>query len=188
VSQIRDIYVPRGVELKLLQNTPLVVEEASVLNKFFYKVELSIAKFFFFLYNKFLLEVTVKRILIPILMLAVLGACSAKKRDIRTEFAFANKLAKQGLWKEAHYRWKRVLAEGKESASVYNNIAIALEKMGKFGEAKASYQKALKLAPNNSTVKGNYEKLQKYLKNEDDEDDEDKKRDKNERKRKKRKK
>lgn len=132
------------------------------------------------------MEVTVKRILILLMVLAVLGACSAKKRAVQTEFSFANKLAKQGLWKEAHYRWKQVLADGKKTAAVYNNIAIALEKMGEFEEAEAAYKKALQLAPNNSTVKSNYEKLQKYLKGEDDEEDEKKgkKRKKNERKKK----
>lgn len=108
------------------------------------------------------------------MVIAVIGACSARKRTVQTEFAFANNLAKQGLWKEAHYRWKRVLAEGKESAAVYNNIAIALEKMGKFEEAEAAYKKALQIAPNNSTVKNNYDKLQKYLKGEDEPDDNEK--------------
>jgi Flp pilus assembly protein TadD len=126
----------------------------------------------------------VKKILIPILILTVIGACSTRKSVVNTELSFANKLAKEGLWKEAHYRWKRVLAEGKDTAALHNNIAIALEKMGRFEEAKAEYKKALAIAPNNPTIQGNLKKLMKYLKNEDDEDDEE--RDKNE-KRKKRK-
>jgi Tfp pilus assembly protein PilF len=131
-------------------------------------------------------EVTVKKFIIPFLIIAVFGACSAKKRAVTTELGFANKLAAQGLWKEAHYRWKKVLATGKENARIYNNIAIAMEREGNIEEAEAAYKKALQLAPNNSTVKGNYEKFQKYLKNEDDEDEEE--RDENDKKKKKRKK
>ena len=112
-----------------------------------------------------------KKLLIPLLIIAVFGACSSRGKMIQTEFQFANNLAKQGLWKEAMYRWQKVLDQGKESATIYNNMAIALEKMGKFDEAQEKYKKALKIAPNNPTVKSNFNKLKKYLRNEDDEDD-----------------
>jgi Flp pilus assembly protein TadD len=113
----------------------------------------------------------VKRILIPLMIIAVLVGCSANRGLVKTEFAFANKLAKEGLWKEAYFRWNRSLAEGQKNVAVYNNMAIALEKMGKFDEAEATYKKALAIAPNNQTVKSNYNKLQKYLRGEDDADE-----------------
>lgn len=101
------------------------------------------------------------------------GACSSKRGVIKSELEFANKLAKEGLWKEAHYRWTKVLKEGKETASLYNNIAIALEKMGRFDEAEDAYKKAISLAPGNPTIQSNYNKLKRYLKNEDEPEDED---------------
>jgi len=115
----------------------------------------------------------VKKFIIPFLIMAVFGACSANKNVVNTELGFANKLAAQGLWKEARYRWEKVLEAGKENAAIYNNIAISLETAGDFKEADVFYKKALKLAPNNSTIKDNYEKFQKYLKNEDAEVEED---------------
>jgi Flp pilus assembly protein TadD len=105
------------------------------------------------------------------MIIAVLVGCSANRGLVKTEFAFANKLAKEGLWKEAYYRWKRSLADGQKNVAVFNNMAIALEKMGKFDEAEETYKKALALAPNNPTVKSNYKKLQKYLSGEDDAED-----------------
>jgi Flp pilus assembly protein TadD len=93
----------------------------------------------------------------------VVGGCSAKK-VYKSEFDFANKLGQEGLWKEAHYRWQKILAEGKESAALYNNIAVALEEMGRFEEAEEAYKKALKLAPNNSTIRSNYDRLKKLSK------------------------
>ncbi len=104
-----------------------------------------------------------KKLTIPIiLIIAVFIGCSAKK-PIMSEFSFANKLARQGLWKEAHYRWEKVLAAGNDSAAVYNNIAIALEHMGRFDEAEQAYKKALKKSPNNSSIESNYKKFKKML-------------------------
>lgn len=80
-----------------------------------------------------------------------------------SEFNFANKLARQGLWKEAHYRWKKVLAAGNESAAVYNNIAVALEHMGRFDEAEEAYKKALEISPNNSSIDSNFKKYKKLM-------------------------
>lgn len=108
------------------------------------------------------MEVTLKTIVIILILVVVFGGCSAKK-VYKSEFDFANKMAQEGLWKEAHYRWKEILAEGKEGAAIYNNIAVALEHMGRFEEAEESYKKALALAPNNSTIQSNYDKLKKLL-------------------------
>ncbi len=110
-----------------------------------------------------------KIILIPLLIMAVLGACSTHHQSsVETEYKFANKLAVEGLWKEALYRWNKALANGKNNAAIYNNMAVALEKMGRFEEAATNYKKALAIAPESSTIQGNYDKLTKYLKNEDD--------------------
>jgi Flp pilus assembly protein TadD len=112
-----------------------------------------------------------KRKLIPLFLITIILVsigCSTKK-VYRSEFAFANKMATAGLWKEAFYRWNKILATGKTSAALYNNIAVALEEQGKLEEAEEAYQKALKLAPNNTTIQGNYNKLKKLLKGELDE-------------------
>ena len=67
------------------------------------------------------MEVKLKTIVIILILVVVFGGCSAKT-VYKSEFDFANKMAQEGLWKEAHYRWKTILAEGKESAAIYNNI------------------------------------------------------------------
>ena len=95
---------------------------------------------------------------------AVLFFSSCSTRTGKSEFDFANKLAQQELWKEAFMRWERALAEGEDSAAIHNNMAIALEQMGKRDEAEKEYQKALKLSPNNSKIKGNYERFKNSLK------------------------
>lgn len=76
------------------------------------------------------------------------------------EFNFANKMAKEGLWQEAYYRWQKILKKEPNNASLHNNIAIALEQMGKKEEAEKEYKLALKLAPGNSYIKRNYDRFQ----------------------------
>lgn len=112
-----------------------------------------------------------KKLLILFLILGFFGACSNRRQVIKTEFEFANKLARQGLWKEAHYRWNKLLANDKDNVALYNNIAISLEKMGKFDEAEKMYKKALALRKN-PTVQVNYDKLKRYLKFEDSDEEE----------------
>jgi len=115
-------------------------------------------------------------ITIPILIVSicVISACSTNPVP-KTEFEFANRLAQDDLWKEAHFRWSKLLEQGKENAALYNNIAVAHEKMGEFEEAERAYRKALKLSPNNSTIKSNYDKFKRMLKQDKDKNEKNKK-------------
>lgn len=113
-------------------------------------------------------EVQLKLTIFIISAVLLLSFCSV--RGGKSEFDFANRLAQQGLWKEAYMRWERAATAGKDSAALHNNMAIALEQMGKREEAEKEYQKALKLSPNNSRIKSNYERLKSFLKSEDKED------------------
>ena len=117
--------------------------------------------------------VTLKTIKLIVLSLFVTGlvlanACSTG-RGPKTELALANKLAQDDLWKEANYRWMKLIKQGKESAALYNNIAISFEEMGEFKEADESYKKALKLSPDNSTIKSNYNSFKRMFKKDNNE-------------------
>jgi Flp pilus assembly protein TadD len=78
---------------------------------------------------------------------------------IQNDFKFGNTMAQKGLWNEALYRWEKQLSQGKETAALYNNIAIALENLGKPDEARVAYQKALELRPDHPIIKKNYTKF-----------------------------
>lgn len=91
------------------------------------------------------------------------GFCSSKTKKVKTEIDFANKMAIRGLWKEAYFRWQKSLSWGSESALLHNNMAIALEEMGKFKEAEKEYEKALKLAPNSTFIQTNLKSLKRML-------------------------
>lgn len=65
------------------------------------------------------------------------------QRELREELAFAAEMARQGLWREAAFRWRRVLAARGDDARLWNNIAVALEATGDIDAARAAYEKAL---------------------------------------------
>lgn len=98
------------------------------------------------------------RVILLIIVIFLISNCSLHKT---TNFEFANKLAKMNLWEEALYRWKKELNNGNKSAAIYNNIAIAYEKKGKYELALEYYKKALKLEPTNEYIKTNLLKLEK---------------------------
>jgi len=103
----------------------------------------------------------VKQITLLIVAAFLLAGCSATR--VETEYKFGNKLAKRGLWKEAHYRWKRALRTGQNTAAIHNNIAISLEFQNKLEEAKKEYEEALKLSPGNEYIKRNLSRLKRRM-------------------------
>jgi len=62
-----------------------------------------------------------------------------------------------GLKQKAIYRWERATEIDPTYAAAHNNLAIAYEHEGDLEKARASYEKALGLEPNNSFIKQNYE-------------------------------
>ena len=65
-------------------------------------------------------------------------------------------MAQRNLWNEALFRFRQ--AEKLEPGNVraMNNIAVALEAIGRFEDALTAYQRALKAEPNSVELKRNY--------------------------------
>lgn len=109
-----------------------------------------------------------KRLLFLLIVTSlVFNFCSTKTNRVETEINFATKMAMRGLWKEAYFRWQKSLEESGESALLHNNMAVALEKMGKYKEAEKEYEKALKLSPKNSHIETNLKSLRRILEGKD---------------------
>lgn len=105
-----------------------------------------------------------KKNFVLLMCLAMLAGCAVNR--YRSDFEFANKLAEEGLWKEAYYRIQKALAADGGSPELHNNLAVILEGLDRAAEAEQEYQKAMKLAPGNPAIQGNYDRFKKNQKKE----------------------
>jgi len=104
-------------------------------------------------------EVEVRKIIIVTVGVLLMAACAVQ--SYRSDFEFANKLAKEGLWQEAIYRWQKAMTPEGGSAALHNNMAVALESLGRYEEARREYELALKLAPGHERIQSNFNQFQK---------------------------
>jgi Tfp pilus assembly protein PilF len=95
------------------------------------------------------------------LLVAVLAPTAVLRADARSDakaqVAFGIDVAQRGLWREAIYRWERAVEIDPSYAEAHNNLAIAYEHEGQLSKARAAYQKAVELAPNNAQIRQNFE-------------------------------
>jgi Flp pilus assembly protein TadD len=98
-----------------------------------------------------------KLIALAIVGLAVSAtlAGAADRKAAQTQVEFGIRVAQQGLWREAVYRWERAVELDPSYAAAYNNLAVAYEQAGEFAKAKQAYMKASELDPKNTYIKQN---------------------------------
>ena len=91
----------------------------------------------------------------------VLSALPAYARDARSDakaqVEFGIKVAQNGLWKEAKYRWEKAVELDPTYPAAWNNLAIAYEQQGDFENAEKAYEKAVALDPDNLLIRQNYD-------------------------------
>jgi Tfp pilus assembly protein PilF len=75
----------------------------------------------------------------------------------KSQVEFGIKVAQNGLWKEATYRWEKAVEIDPSYAAAWNNLAIGYEHEGKFEEARQAYDKAVTLDPKNLLIRQNYD-------------------------------
>jgi len=101
-------------------------------------------------------------ILASVVVFSVSAAAPAVARadaraDSKEQVEFGIRVAQNGLWNEALYRWQKAVELDPSYAAAWNNLAIAYEHEGKFEEAKKAYEKALQLDPKNLLIRQNYD-------------------------------
>ena len=96
--------------------------------------------------------------LLVLLSTVAIAPLSADARDdAKKQIEFGIAVAQRGLWREAIYRWERAAQLDPTYAAAHNNLAIAYEHEGDLEKARAAYEKAVELEPNNAFIKQNYE-------------------------------
>jgi Tfp pilus assembly protein PilF len=101
-----------------------------------------------------------QKLIVSALVLVAISATpawSGDRKGAKAQVDFGIKVAQQGLWREAVYRWERAVELDPTYAAAFNNLAIAYEAQGSFAKAKDAYEKALALDPKNTYVRQNYD-------------------------------
>jgi Flp pilus assembly protein TadD len=99
--------------------------------------------------------------LITVFLIA--GLCLPARADDKStkqskqQVEFGIRVARQGLWKEAIFRWEKAVELDPDNASARNNLAVAYEQDGQFEFAEREYKRALELKPDNTYIRQNYE-------------------------------
>jgi len=90
--------------------------------------------------------------------LACASVARADQRgDAQKQVEFGIQVAQKGLWREAIYRWERATQLDPSYAAAYNNLAVAYEHEGQLDKARAAYEKAIELEPNNTMIRQNFD-------------------------------
>jgi Tfp pilus assembly protein PilF len=84
-------------------------------------------------------------------------AWAEQRGQAKEQVEFGIQVAQRGLWKEAIYRWERAAQLDPTYAAAFNNLAVAYEHEGQLVKARAAYEKAIALEPNNALVRQNYD-------------------------------
>ncbi|MCB1036749.1 MAG: tetratricopeptide repeat protein [Acidobacteria bacterium] len=79
-----------------------------------------------------------------------------------SQLAFGVTMAQRQLWNEALFRFRQAAKLDPSNPRIFNNLAVACEATGKFDEALENYQKALRLAPTDKTLKANYTRFVEF--------------------------
>lgn len=82
---------------------------------------------------------------------------AGNRKAAKDQVDFGIRVAQQGLWREAVYRWERAAELDPTYAAAFNNLAIAYEAQGSFAKAKEAYEKALAIDPKNTYIRQNYD-------------------------------
>ena len=96
-------------------------------------------------------------ILVLFATLNVAPLAADARSDAKKQVEFGIAVSQRGLWREAIYRWERAAQIDPTYAAAHNNLAIAYEHEGELDKARAAYEKAIELEPNNTFIKQNYE-------------------------------
>lgn len=100
------------------------------------------------------------RVLVTVAVLFALApsvrADEARDRA-KEQVDFGIRVAQNGLWKEATYRWEKAVELDPTYAAAWNNLAIGYEQQGNFTEAEKAYEKAVTLDPDNVMIRQNYD-------------------------------
>jgi len=97
-----------------------------------------------------------------LLATSAVAGCSSRSTGTSTQISFGSKVARDGLWREAAFRFEKAIAAEPKNARAHNNLAVAYEATGEFSRALEEYKKALELDPTDSYIRRNYARFAEF--------------------------
>jgi Tfp pilus assembly protein PilF len=91
------------------------------------------------------------------LLLSAVPALAEQRGEAKEQVEFGVQVAQRGLWREAIYRWERATQLDPSYAAAFNNLAVAYEHEGQLDKARAAYEKAVELDPDNTLIRQNFD-------------------------------
>lgn len=79
------------------------------------------------------------------------------RSEAQSQVEFGIRVAQNGLWKEATYRWEKAVKLDPTYAAAWNNLAIGYEQEGRFDDAQKAYERAVELDPKSLYIRQNYD-------------------------------
>lgn len=100
-----------------------------------------------------------------LVVVASLSGCASKPGEVSRaadQKAWGAKMAREGFWREALFRFERAAKLAPDDPEVLNNLAVACEATGETARALAAYKRALELRPDDARIKRNYARFAEY--------------------------
>jgi tetratricopeptide (TPR) repeat protein len=94
------------------------------------------------------------------------GACASSggggRRAAGDEMEAGYKAARRWYWQEALLRFEAANRARPQEARILNNLAVALEAVGRYDEARTAYEQAIQAAPGNRQIDRNYQRFKDF--------------------------
>lgn len=94
--------------------------------------------------------------------LAGCGTVASAAHGPDDQVRFGVRMAREGLWSEALFRFEKARQMDPGNPRVLNNIAVALEAAGRYEEALEAYREGLRVASGNRTLSENYARFLEF--------------------------
>ena len=84
------------------------------------------------------------------------------ERAAQAEMTEGVRAARHGYWLEALSRFERANELRPNHVRTLNNLAVALEAVGRYEDAKATYEAALKLSSGDRSLRRNHQRFEEF--------------------------
>lgn len=103
-----------------------------------------------------------KRYLPACVALLACVTLAARESSSKEELKFGVEAAQRGLWREAVFRWEKIVKAETANGRLRNNLGVAYESLGRLDRALEEYREAHRLLPESREVRSNLHELEEF--------------------------